>query len=88
MAVYSPDGKRPWDDAVTLVLTYAEIPYDVWYDTQILTGELPKYDWLHLHHEGFTVWQVLQNLPVGDVVPEEVDRQSATAQMMGFQKVR
>ena len=44
IAVYSPDGKQPWDDAVTLVLTYAEIPYDVVYDEQILTGELPKYD--------------------------------------------
>ena len=54
IAVYSPDGKQPWDDAVTLVLTYAEIPYDVVYDTEILMGELPKYDWLHLHHEDFT----------------------------------
>lgn len=54
IAVYSPDSKQPWDDAVTLVLTYAEIPYDVIYDDQVLNGELPKYDWLHLHHEDFT----------------------------------
>ena len=54
IAVYSPDGKQPWDDAVTLVLTYAEIPYDIVYDTEILMGELPQYDWLHLHHEDFT----------------------------------
>ncbi|PRY15712.1 hypothetical protein CLV24_102336 [Pontibacter ummariensis] len=54
VAVYSPKSKMPWDDAVTLVLTYAEIPYDVIYDEEIMNGELPKYDWLHLHHEDFT----------------------------------
>lgn len=54
IAVYSPKNKQPWDDAVTLVLTYAEIPYDVVYDTEIIHGELPLYDWLHMHHEDFT----------------------------------
>jgi len=54
IAVYSPKSKQPWDDAVTLVLTYAEIPYDVIFDDEVLTGELNKYDWLHLHHEDFT----------------------------------
>lgn len=54
IAVYSPKTKQPWDDAVTLVLTYAEIPYDVIFDDEVLNGELPKYDWLHLHHEDFT----------------------------------
>lgn len=54
IAVYSPKGKQPWDDAVTLVLTYAEIPYDVIYDEEIIQGKLPLYDWLHLHHEDFT----------------------------------
>lgn len=54
IAVYSPKTKQPWDDAVTLVLTYAEIPYTVIYDEEVLRGELPKYDWLHLHHEDFT----------------------------------
>ncbi len=54
MAVYSPDGKQPWDDAVTLVLTYAEIPYEVLYDKEVINGKLPLYDWLHLHHEDFT----------------------------------
>ena len=54
IAVYSPKNKQPWDDAVTLVLTYAEIPYDVVYDEEIHTGVLPLYDWLHLHHEDFT----------------------------------
>jgi len=54
IAVYSPKGKQPWDDAVTLVLTYSEIPYDLVYDEELLEDELPKYDWLHLHHEDFT----------------------------------
>ena len=54
IAVYSPKSKQPWDDAVTLVLTYAEIPYDVIFDDEIMRVDLPKYDWLHLHHEDFT----------------------------------
>ena len=54
IAVYTPLGKQPWDDAVTLVLTYAEIPYTSIYDEEIITGKLPEYDWLHLHHEDFT----------------------------------
>lgn len=54
IAVYSPKSKLPWDDAVTLALTYAEIPYDVIFDDEVMYGELPRYDWLHLHHEDFT----------------------------------
>lgn len=54
IAVYTPGDKQPWDDAVTLVLEYAEIPYDKIYDSAIVMGLLPKYDWLHLHHEDFT----------------------------------
>jgi hypothetical protein len=54
VAVYSPKSNAPWDDAVTLVLTYAEIPYEVLYDDEILQGKLAKYDWLHVHHEDFT----------------------------------
>lgn len=54
IAIYSPKTKLPWDDAVTLVLSYAEIPYDVIYDREILSDKLPKYNWLHLHHEDFT----------------------------------
>ncbi len=54
IAVYSPPFSQPWDDAVTLALTYAEIPYDIIYDRKIINGELGKYDWLHLHHEDFT----------------------------------
>lgn len=60
VAVYSPDTDirgnkiQPWDDAVTMVLTYAEIPFDVIYDREVLEGKLANYDWLHLHHEDFT----------------------------------
>src|ERR1051325_11402396 len=54
VAVYSPKNKLPWDDAVTMVLTYAEIPYDLVYDEDVINGKLPLYDWLHLHHEDFT----------------------------------
>jgi len=59
IAVYTPETDekgqtlQPWDDAVTMVLTYAEIPYDVLYDTEVLQGKLAEYDWLHLHHEDF-----------------------------------
>ena len=60
IAVYTPDtdskGERiqPWDDAVTMVLTYAEIPYEVIYDREVMSDKLAQYDWLHLHHEDFT----------------------------------
>ncbi len=54
IAVYSPKTKQPWDDAVTLVLAYAEIPYDVIFDDEVLSGKILDYDWLHLHHEDFT----------------------------------
>lgn len=54
IAVYSPPGKLPWDDAVTLVLTFAEIPYDIIYDKDVLEDKLALYDWLHLHHEDFS----------------------------------
>lgn len=54
IAVYTPQGNEPWDDAVTLVLTYAEIPYETIYDEEVLNNELTLYDWVHLHHEDFT----------------------------------
>jgi len=89
IAVYSPKNKLPWDDAVTLVLTYAEIPYDVLYDTEILNGELPKYDWLHLHHEDFTgqygkFWGSYKNAAW---YQEDVQEQEATATKLGYTKV-
>lgn len=54
IAVYTPKGKQPWDDAVTLVLTYAEIPFTPIYDEEVLSDQLILYDWLHLHHEDFS----------------------------------
>lgn len=68
IAIYSPKNKQPWDDAVTLALTYAEIPYDVIYDEEVINGLLPTYDWLHLHHEDFTgqygkFWARYRNYP-------------------------
>ncbi len=54
IAVYTPMGKQPWDDAVTMVLTYAEIPYETVYDEEVLNDGLILFDWLHLHHEDFT----------------------------------
>lgn len=89
VAVYSPAGKLPWDDAVTLVLTYAEIPYDVVYDNEILDGELPKYDWLHLHHEDFTgqFGKFYRAYRSAQWYQDEVASQNERAQIMGFQKV-
>ncbi|HEY1006749.1 MAG TPA: asparagine synthetase B [Sphingobacteriaceae bacterium] len=89
IAVYSPKNKLPWDDAVTLVLTYAEIPYDILYDEEVLRTELPKYDWLHLHHEDFTgqygrFWQSFRNQ---SWYIEDVRLQEATARRNGFKKV-
>jgi len=54
VAVYTPDNVNPWDDAVTLALVYADIPYDKLWDGEVLQGRLSEYDWLHLHHEDFT----------------------------------
>jgi len=54
IAVYTPPNKQPWDDAVTMALTYAEIPYKTLFDEEVLQGHLSQYDWLHLHHEDFT----------------------------------
>ncbi|MCR9066529.1 MAG: asparagine synthetase B [Cytophagales bacterium] len=54
IAVYTPKSTQPWDDAVTMALTYAEIKYEKVFDEEVLDGKLPEYDWLHLHHEDFT----------------------------------
>lgn len=89
IAVYSPPNKQPWDDAVTLVLTYAEINYDVIYDEEIINGKLTDYDWLHLHHEDFTgqygkFWRVYQNAPW---YQQEVNINNQLAKKLGFLKV-
>lgn len=89
IAVYSPPGMQPWDDAVTLVLTYAEIPYDIIYDEEVSMGKLPVYDWLHLHHEDFTgqygkFWYSYRNV---DWYIEQVRSSEALAKKLGFSKV-
>ncbi len=89
IAVYSPKNKLPWDDAVTLVLTYAEIPYDVIYDDEVMNGVLPMYDWLHLHHEDFTgqygkFWANYRN---AEWYQNDVKISQETAKRYGFQKV-
>ncbi|MFN9800451.1 MAG: asparagine synthetase B, partial [Bacteroidota bacterium] len=89
IAVYSPLGKQPWDDAVTLVLTYAEIPYTTIYDREIIRGELPKYDWLHLHHEDFTgqYGKFYRSFRNAAWYQEEVRSQEQMAAELGFSKV-
>ncbi len=89
IAVYTPDGLQPWDDAVTLVLTYAEIPYDKVYDDDVLEEKLPEYDWLHLHHEDFTgqygkFWAAYRNAAWYQA---DVKRNEAIAKKHGFKKV-
>ena len=89
IAVYSPKNKLPWDDAVTLVLTYSEIPYDVIYDEEVISGVLPKYDWLHLHHEDFTgqYGKFWGNYRSQQWYIEDVKTQEAMAHKLGFSKV-
>ena len=89
IAVYSPKSKLPWDDAVTLVLTYADIPYDVVYDEEVMAEVLPTYDWLHLHHEDFTgqygkFWGNYRNQ---QWYIEDVRNQESVAKKLGFTKV-
>ncbi|HZH70192.1 MAG TPA: asparagine synthetase B [Flavobacteriaceae bacterium] len=89
IAVYSPKGNLPWDDAVTLVLTYAEIPYDVVYDEEVLNDELLLYDWLHLHHEDFTgqYGKFYRSFRATPWYIEEKRRAEELAAKLGFSKV-
>lgn len=89
IAVYTPPLSQPWDDAVTLALTYAEIPYDAIYNDDIMQGVLPMYDWLHLHHEDFTgqfgkFWAAYRNAAW---YQEEVRLLTNMARSHGFEKV-
>ncbi len=89
ICVYTPSGKQPWDDAVTLVLTYAEIPFDKVYDDELLADKLPQYDWLHLHHEDFTgqygkFWAQFRN---ASWYQDEVASAETRARKHGFSKV-
>ncbi|MCI5057987.1 MAG: asparagine synthetase B [Flavobacteriales bacterium] len=89
IAVYSPKSKQPWDDAVTLVLTYAEIPYEVLYDDEIIQGKLPLYDWLHLHHEDFTgqYGRFYKAYRHTQWYQKQVQEFEETAKRLGFNKV-
>ncbi|MFT6848409.1 MAG: hypothetical protein ACJAYL_002230 [Cryomorphaceae bacterium] len=89
VAVYSPKTKQPWDDAVTLVMAYAEIPYEVIYDKEILNLSLPKYDWLHLHHEDFTgqYGKFYRSYKNAAWYQEQVRDAEKDATEMGFEKV-
>ena len=95
IAVYTPaknekgEDIQPWDDAVTLVLTYAEIPYDVVYDTEVLQGKLKDYDWLHLHHEDFTgqFGRFYASYHTTAWYKEHVQAQENLARINGFDKV-
>ncbi|MFZ5553285.1 MAG: asparagine synthetase B [Bacteroidota bacterium] len=89
IAVYAPKGHQPWDDAVTLVMKYAEIPYDQIYDSAIVMGILPKYDWLHLHHEDFTGQYGKFYAQYGATAwyQQQVAETEAMAEFLGFSKV-
>ena len=89
IAVYTPDHTLPWDDAVTLALTYAEVPYETIYNEEVLNGELEDYDWLHLHHEDFTgqhgkFWAAYRNEPW---YIRQVRDLEQMAEQMGYEKV-
>lgn len=89
VAVYTPKGKQPWDDAVTLVLTYAEIPFTAIYDEEVLEDKLILYDWLHLHHEDFTgqygkFFGTYKNMPW---YIEQKKEAEALAAKLGYSKV-
>lgn len=89
VAVYTPKGKQPWDDAVTMVLTYAEIPFTPVYDEEVLSDQLILYDWLHLHHEDFTgqygkFFGAYRNAPW---YIEQKKNSEAMAAKLGFPKV-
>ena len=89
IAVYTPKGKQPWDDAVTLVLTYAEIPFTPIYDEEVLSDGLLLYDWLHLHHEDFTgqygkFYGAYRNAPW---YIEQKNQAEALAAKLGYAKV-
>ncbi len=89
IAVYTPPGTAPWDDAVTLALTYADIPYDRVWDPEVLNGKLSQYDWLHLHHEDFTgqYSKFYINYAGAPWLQDEVARNQAVAKQFGYPDV-
>ncbi|MCG8608040.1 asparagine synthetase B [bacterium] len=89
VAIYTPENKQVWDDAVTLALTYAEIDYETLWDDKVLNNELEKYDWLHLHHEDFSgqFGKFYANFRNAPWYIEEVMKNEAIAKSSGFSKV-
>ncbi|QDO95694.1 asparagine synthetase B [Formosa sediminum] len=89
IAVYTPKGNSPWDDAVTMVLTYAEIPYTTVYDEDVLNDNLLLYDWLHLHHEDFTgqYGKFYNSFKTAAWYIEDKKEAEALAQRLGYTKV-
>ncbi|MDB0027280.1 asparagine synthetase B [Flavobacteriales bacterium] len=89
IAIYSPKNKQPWDDAVTMALTYAEIPYEVVYDEEVLKNLLPMYDWLHLHHEDFTgqYGKFYASFKNASWYKEQKQEYEKLARKLGFEKV-
>ena len=89
VAIYTPPNKQVWDDAVTLALTYAEIPYETFWDEEVLKGDLKKYDWLHLHHEDFSgqYGKFYANFRNAPWYIEEVLNSETMAKAAGFSKV-
>ncbi len=89
VAVYSPDYSEPWDDAVTLVLNYSGIPFEKFYDKEVLNGDIEKFDWVHLHHEDFTgqFGKFYSSFRFADWYRKQVTRAQLDAQKYGFKKV-
>ena len=89
IAIYTPPNSQPWDDAVTMALTYAEIEYETVFDREVLSGKLDEYDWLHLHHEDFTgqFGKFYSSYRNAAWYKEEVKINSELASSFGFDKV-
>ena len=89
IAIYSPPNKQPWDDAVTLALSYAEVDYEIIWDKDVLEGKLKEYDWIHLHHEDFTgqYGKFYANYRHQDWYKEQVVQFSAMANEAGYPNV-
>ena len=89
IVIYTPPNSQPWDDAVTLALTYAEIKYETIWDEEVLSGGLDKYDWLHLHHEDFTgqYGKFYSSYRNASWYKEDVRLNEELASRLGFNKV-
>ena len=89
IAIYTPPNKQPWDDAVTLALTYAEVPYTTLWDEEVFRGDLSKYDWLHLHHEDFTgqYGKFYRNYHTASWYLEQKNQFESLALKLGFSSV-